>query len=323
MNIFKSLSQGNGKISETNITSFFSYLLNSTNELDNSFLLLFFGLIDEELKENKIGDLLNLKQKRFREQVIYFSKNYSVIAEPEYSLKKDDSKQVLDIFLKITSKKDETDIACILIENKINKGASNKIQISKQYEFFIQSDEFQSLPTYSLLLTNDNAAFSIMFNAGLLANPKTVWLKWTNHIEIEKSIEAILRKLILLEQRAEIQPINPNTQFILKSFIDYIVTEFSYRESGQKNFNFNGSEEVETSKAIINNKTYILKRFENKMIRVFGEEDNVLDIEVRPLLKEINRKYNLGIDLNHSTGTEKNTQVFGREIISELNKKTV
>lgn len=42
MNIFKSLSQGNGTISETNITSFLSYLLNSTNELDNSFLVLFF-----------------------------------------------------------------------------------------------------------------------------------------------------------------------------------------------------------------------------------------------------------------------------------------
>ena len=47
MNIFKSLSQGNGSISETNITSFLSYLLNSTNELDNSFILLFLELIDK------------------------------------------------------------------------------------------------------------------------------------------------------------------------------------------------------------------------------------------------------------------------------------
>ncbi|MDR1055835.1 MAG: hypothetical protein LBL90_08455 [Prevotellaceae bacterium] len=36
MNIFKALLVGNGKISETNITSFISYLFDMTNELKNS-----------------------------------------------------------------------------------------------------------------------------------------------------------------------------------------------------------------------------------------------------------------------------------------------
>lgn len=58
MNIFKVLSEGNGKISETNITSFLSYLLNSKNELDNAFLLLFFELIDNNLEEKEIESLL-------------------------------------------------------------------------------------------------------------------------------------------------------------------------------------------------------------------------------------------------------------------------
>jgi hypothetical protein len=51
MNIFKALSGGNGTISETNVTSFMSYLLDSTNELKNSFFVLFARLIDSEIEE--------------------------------------------------------------------------------------------------------------------------------------------------------------------------------------------------------------------------------------------------------------------------------
>ena len=63
MNVFKTLSQGNGRISETNITSFLSYLLDSNNELRNSFFYLFIQLIDSHIVENKVSDLLNLKGK--------------------------------------------------------------------------------------------------------------------------------------------------------------------------------------------------------------------------------------------------------------------
>lgn len=54
------------------------------------------------------------------------------------------------------------------------------------------------------------------------------------------------------------------------------------------------------------------------MIRVFDKKDNLLEIEVKPFLRTINNTYNLGIDLLHSTGKAKNTQVLGREIITKL-----
>lgn len=325
MNIFKSLSQGDGSISETNITSFLSSLLNSTNEFDNSFIILFLDLVDANLAHNKISDLLQLKQETLRERITYFSKKYTVTAIPEYAVIKDGLKQFIDVFLKISekNKKEETVIAYALIENKIKTSSINKFQVSKQYEYFIQTEEYQnSLPVYSLMLTSDFDSFTPMHSNALLLNSKSIWLRWTNRNEKNNSIEYVLRQLIVLEQHAEIQPINPNTQFILKSFIDYIVTEFSNTSSGLRNFNFNGSDEVEIARASIDDVQYILRRYENKMIRVFDETDNVLDIEVLPLLRKINDRYALKVDINHPTGTPKNTQVFGKEIISALNSKS-
>lgn len=323
MNIFKSLSQGNGRISETNITSFLSYLLNSTNELDNSFLVLFFDLIDRKLNTNKLNDLMKLKQENLRQRIFDFSKRYSVNAIPEFAVKKSDKTQIIDVLVTISNKKEETDVAFILIENKIKTSATNKQQVSKQYEYFVQTDEYlkNRLPVYSVVLTSDFDSFSSMHLNAINLNPNSVWIKWTNRNEKDACVEAILRQLLVHEQRAEIQPINPNTQFILKSFIDYIVTEFSNLSTGERNFNFNGSDEVENTKVVVDGKNYTLRRYENKMIRAFDEKDDVLDIEVRPLLKKINDLYNLNIDIRHSTGTQKNTQVFGREIISALNNK--
>ncbi len=59
------------------------------------------------------------------------------------------------------------------------------------------------------------------------------------------------------------------------------------------------------------------------MIRVFDEDDNVLEIEVLPLLKKINDLRFLNIPIKHSSGTAKNTQVFGREVIKGLNSLQV
>lgn len=323
MNIFKSLSQGNGTISETNITSFLSYLLNSTNELDNSFLLLFFDLIDKNLPGSKINGLLQLGNGSLRERVFNLSKNYSITAIPEYAVKKDGIKQIIDVFLKISTKnkKEETDIAYALIENKIKPGSVNKEQAGKQFEYFVSTDDYQKgLPVYSLILTSDFETFASMHKHALTLNPNTVWLKWTSQQNKANSIESALRNLLVLEQHAEIQPINPNTQFILKSFIDYIVTEFANSSTGERNFNFNGSDEVEKATVTIDGAPYTLRRYENKMIRLFDQEDNVLEIEVLPFLRRINEEYHLSIDRFHSKGANpKNTQVFGKEIISALN----
>jgi len=320
MNIFKALSEGNGRISETNVTSFMSYLLDSTNELKNSFFVLFAHLVDSEISENKICDSLKINQKTIREQILYFSSEYVVASEPEYKIQKEDgTKQIPDILLRISSKATGEDIAFIIIENKINKAAIKKGQLEKQFDYFKNSDDYdESKLVFSVLITPDEDIFKKLYES-VEKRIKATWLRWINYKDNNKSIEAVLRELIKYEQDAEIEPIDPNTQFIIKSFIDYIATEFSGNENGRKNFSYYGFDVVGEASASVGNKNYLIKRFSNNMIRLFDEQEKLLNIEVKPILRKINDEYHFEINLYHSTGKAKNTQILGREIINKLN----
>jgi len=318
MNIFKALSEGHGQISETNITSFVSYLLNSSNELKNSFFVLFAQLIDTGLCENKICDLLNIKQKLIREKIIHFSNSYIVSSVPEYRIKKDDKQKIPDILVRIYSKDKEEIKAFFLIENKIKKGSVSLGQLEEQILFFKSSDEdyVENIPVYSIFITPDDDVFQASYKQARNEHINTVWLKWTNHVKYNMSIEAKLREVIKYEQKAEIEPIDLNTQFIIKSFIDYISTEFSKNERSKMNYSIDGFDVVAYAKISIDNETYTIKKFENKMIRVFDNKNELLDIKVKPFLRKVNKEYNLNIDENR-----KNTQVLGEEYIVALNKK--
>lgn len=323
MNVFKTLSQGNGRISETNITSFLSYLLDSNNELRNSFFYLFIQLIDSHIVENKVSDLLNLKGKSTREKIISFTKDYVVSSEPEHSIKGDDgTRQIPDILVRISSRKTEEEVALFIIENKVSRNAIKKGQIESQLEYFEKSDDYVNCKNiYSILITPDEEIFKPIYESAHSKNNNTIWLKWVNNNSELESIEKTLKKLIIFEHNAEIEPIDINTQFILKSFIDFIATEFSYKENGKRNSSINGFDLLVEAVAELNNKNYYIRRYSNNMIRIFDENENELDVKIKPLLREINNKYNLNINLNHTTGKEKNTQVLGKEIIVELNQK--
>ena len=320
MNIFKALSEGNGRITETNITSFLNYLLDNSNELNNSFFVLFMELIDSHLEDNKLSDLLDIKQKSIRERIRSFSSKYIVNSEPEYSIvEKNGTRQIPDILTRVSSRITEEDVAFLIIENKIFRNAITIGQIERQYEYFTKSEDYNDgIPVYSILITPDEKPFEKLYLPAVNRNVRTLWLKWVNHTDNSKSIEAVSKKLIRYEQNADIQPINPNTQFIIKSFIDYLATEFALKEIGKRNNSYLGFDVIDSVETYMDNKTYIIKRFSNNMIRVFDKKDNLLEIEVKPFLRTINNTYKLGIDLLHSTGKAKNTQVLGREIITKL-----
>jgi len=296
-----------------------SYLLNSSNELKNSFFVLFAQLIDTGLYENKICDLLNIKQKLIREKIIHFSNSYIVSSVPEYRVKKDDKHLIPDILVRIYSKDKEEIKAFFLIENKIKIGAVAIGQLEKQVSFFKTSDEdyVQNIPVYSIFITPDDDAFKSSYEHARNENINTIWLKWTNHVEHDISIEAILRDVIKYEHKAEIEPIDLNTQFIIKSFIDYLSTEFSKNERRKLNYSIDGFDVVAHAEIKIDSKYYTIKKFENKMIRIFDNDGELLDIKVKPFLRKVNTEYNLRIDENR-----KNTQVLGEEYIIALKRKT-
>ena len=183
MNIFKALSEGNGNISETNITSFLNYLLDSSNELNNSFFIIFSRLIDENLTNPIIQDCLSIGDRSIREQILSFSSKYVVHCEPEYSIKgKDGSKVIPDILLKVVDGQTEEDILFCIIENKIKKSAISKRQIEKQFNFFVESEDYSSyVPVISIYITPDESAFKTIADEGKKENPNTAWIKLVNH----------------------------------------------------------------------------------------------------------------------------------------------
>jgi hypothetical protein len=149
-------------------------------------------------------------------------------------------------------------------------------------------------------------------------NTLSVWLKWET--DNGNSIIDVFRKLIKLESNSEIPPIDNNTQYILKSFIDYISTELSIKEKSI-NYSIAGSQVVEQTQFEINNKKYSLKRFDNKMIRIFNANDEITDEPVKPILRKIIEIYKLDVDLERKPGKRKNTQTLGRDVIREMNNR--
>ncbi len=291
--------------------------------MNNSFFLLFVNLIDESLKKDSLTVLLEIKGKTLRERILNFSESYVVYCEPEYSIKAEDgSHQIPDILLRIQKKIGEKEIAYLIIENKIKKSAIQKGQLEKQFDYFTQSEEYEEgKPVYSILITPDESVFESTYKDGKNNNPNTIWLKWVNHSTPEKSIESTLRQLIISDQKAEIEPIDPNTKFILKSFIDYIANEFMKRTKGKKNHSYKGFEEVDAAFYCLKEKNYYIKRYSNKMIRLFDKDGDLLEMDVKPILREIIKEYSLNIELKLTTGRNKNTRSLGREIINELKKK--
>lgn len=317
MNIFKSLSQGNGQITETNLTSFLSYLLSKNNEIGNAFFMLFIQYVDSLAENMILNNVLSLNENTIREKLLKYERSYIHLAEPEHRIEYQEEKQIVDIFLKIYDN-NGNDICYFLIENKIKASAININQCSRQYEVFKNSEECQAnIPIYNVLLTPDSNSFETMYEESKRCNPNSIWLKWTNRNVNEGSIELCLKKLLSMETNSDIPPIELFSLFIIKSFIDFISTEFTFRER-TFNYDIDGYDVIDSVEVELNNDNYSLRRYENNMIRIFDSENNLLDIQVKPRLREINNTYQLNVSLESDNHSKKNTQVLGRDIINAL-----
>src|SRR5690606_25502162 len=128
---------------------------------------------------------------------------YIVSAEPEYHIKgADGSKQIPDILLRISRKETGEDVAVIIIENKINRGAFRLGQVERQVEYFLQSEDFDTSKQqiYAVLITPDERTFDNAFETDSPGGIQFTQMKWVNHLETDCSIEGVLRKLIRYEQ---------------------------------------------------------------------------------------------------------------------------
>jgi len=316
MNIFKALSQGDGSINETNVTSFFSFICNETNNFSPSFLILFLEEINKKLNQK----IFDFQGSNHRQKVEFFKSNYTYSAQPEFRLQVDNQIQDVNILITISDKNDGSELYFLLIENKIKKSSCNEGQCLLQYELFKKNEDYQTeTPVISVLISPDDQIFETMVNFIKQKNSLSVWFKWET--QSEKSLVEIFKTLIQLENNGEIAPIENNTLYILKSFIDFISTELGKKDKrGNYNYSIAGAEVIDQCEFFREGKLYLLKRYENKMIRIFNEDNVIQDVPVKPILREIIENYDLNIPLERKSGKLKNTQELGKDVITEINK---
>ena len=163
MNIFKALSQGDGSINETNVTSFLSYILNETNDFSATLFLLLFEQIENQIEKIDFQNIIEISGKNYRQKTNDFKNKYTYSAIPEYRLQKDRKIQDVDILITISEKNNENDCCYFLIENKIKKSAFKEQQCVEQFKLFNEIEDFQEdIPVFSVLISPDLDVFKTM-----------------------------------------------------------------------------------------------------------------------------------------------------------------
>jgi hypothetical protein len=229
MNIFKILSSYDGRINEPNISAFLSFLINPQEEHGLKFSLL--NIIVEKLvKEN------NITNKRINNFLKYYTK-YDVDIKPEYPVnvietKTKNERRDIDILIEIYKDKENQeypDIA-ICIENKITINALSDIYQLQDEAFGIQkeyNEDKENTEIYFILLVPEKTT-KIMQSFDFVNNMEKIIFLWKNN---ESSIIEFLKMILEKERYAEIDPINTEVKFIVKSFMAFINNNFKSEEN--------------------------------------------------------------------------------------------
>jgi hypothetical protein len=89
-------------------------------------------------------------------------------------------------------KNTDTIEAFLLIENKIKKESITTGQLEKQLKYFkeFDGDYEDNIPVYSIYITPDEEIFKFLYESAVKESGNVIWLKWINHTENDKSVEA-------------------------------------------------------------------------------------------------------------------------------------
>jgi len=232
MNIFRILSSNDGSINEPNVSSFLAYLLNPNEDHGLSSLLL-----QELLHEISICDENFLSKLKYEERITDLStySRYLINIIPEMTVTLDNGtaikKRDIDILLEVIDNKTSEVLYAICIENKITDASINKKDSQLQDELkglenYYQVNEI-SPEIYVVYLTpNPSDVSSQSFEK--LVYDKKCHLYWNN---AENSIFNKLIKIFNDERSGLVDPINDQSQYLIKSFLSFIKTNFkSYIE---------------------------------------------------------------------------------------------
>ncbi len=247
MNIFKIMSMGSGRLQETNLSAFLSYLLdpNQDHGLKSKFLESFLNPVIRENKDEFSGLIKNVEELRDFSN----KNNFSIDVELESKViikKKQEKVRYIDVVLEIIDKAEEDDLNkhyIVCIENKIKKSTINKDtsnQLIDELEGIIDritEDEGKSnVKIIMIFLTKDyseNAKEAYnTFREEVKSKKETnnlfckhlIWSK--SNAFSENSIFEQLTKTLGYENSGIIDPIYEYSKHTIKSLLNYISTGF-------------------------------------------------------------------------------------------------
>ena len=216
MNIFKILASNDGTINEPNISSFLAYLLDYKEDHGLSDSLLKLIIEDFQYKNPNYFKKLNLSA----------LKQYRIKVNPEHSVYLGDNKhRDIDIVIELFDNSTDERLYSICIENKISDKSINKKdnQLSEELEGLQREysvDKSETEIYFCFITLKDTPIANKEFNK--LNYDKKIHIYWQG----KKSIQEKLLKILHNESIGDIDPIQDNTKFLLKSFIAFIKTDF-------------------------------------------------------------------------------------------------
>lgn len=223
MNIFEVLSSGNSDLNEENVTAFLAWLLDpwQTHGLGTAFLDRFLeAVLDAKDREAYQG----LAQLAKGATSLRTSVDRSISVLMERSVEPESGRRSIDIDVEISLESGKP--RHIIIENKIRDSAIEEDQLLAELDGFLKDSTLVTAveEIVFVFITNSHSQEAQKAFAKLPADVKKRHLTWREDGPV--TIPSIIKKILVADREADIDPIAQETIAILKAFLRFIKNDF-------------------------------------------------------------------------------------------------
>jgi len=312
MNIFEVLSQGKSRLHEPSVSAMLGYLLNpmENHGLGDIFIREFLKMLDENSMQKHFGKVL--------------SKSYRINALIELEVQYGHLGKRNDIDIQIQLLDQGRETHRILIENKIRESSASTYQLNLYYNAVLNDEDYkqsndsgEDLPCICVVfLTPDGDSFKLKQEFDSLVNLQEghskLWVNWTSE-NSNISILHIIRNILDLEVKCEINPINEYMRHTLKGFVNFISDKTSKTATKKMRTGQDIGDIIDEVEIKLNSgKEYVVVRRDSTQIQVFDKDTDDKQI-ARHIMSEYIDENNIDIPHNRL-----NTRSIGKKLLEFL-----
>ncbi|WP_454875211.1 PD-(D/E)XK nuclease family protein [Paraburkholderia xenovorans] len=323
MNIFYALSEGRGRLTETNLSAFAAFLLapHQPHGLSNAFLRAFLTEVAACCGEPE----------RFSAALSHPLLSVEVGLEKGYGKP---VSRIVDIEIKLVTGDGDAQqtVHHIVIENKVKAGAAQPQQLAEQFACISEVNRDSPTVITVVFLTPPGEAAALQAEFAALdiesRHPhRKAWLRWTGGPEGQRPVSELIRDLLRREAIADIEPITDYTRHTLKAFVQFLQQRIVDESVAKRRFASPDLTDVIEQRLVeLDGKDYVITRYRGAgataPVKVFDAEADQ-EVDALPMLRVANAQYALGIKLYGSGGQPINTQLLGKFVLSELTRRGI